>query len=121
MKRQFRIRKRGEFQLVYQQGKSVANRAAVLYVLPGTDGTPKIGFAAGRKLGKAVVRNRMKRRLKEALRPHFGRLKPNSRLILIARSGAKDLTMPELTAKVAELLGKAGLLGPAQGHKGAES
>lgn len=89
----------------------MANRAAVLYVLPQRpSGTSQIGFAAGKKLGKAVVRNRVKRRIKEAVRLLWPRVKPGVSLVIIARQAAKDMPFLQLQARVEELLGRAGVL-----------
>lgn len=63
------LRKNKEFQHVYQHGRSYANRMMVLYVFPQSKmQSRKVGFAAGKKLGNAVVRNRVKRLLREAYR-----------------------------------------------------
>jgi len=111
MKQRYRLKSRLAFQAVYTQGRSVANRAAVLYVLPQAKGTEtKIGFAAGRKLGRAVVRNRVKRRLREAVRLLWVRVKPGYHLVLIARQGALDMPFVQLQARVTELFERAGVV-----------
>lgn len=112
MRRIYRLKSSLDFQAVYSKGRSVANRAAVLYLLaPKPAGeVSRIGFAAGRKLGKAVVRNRIKRRIKEAVRLLWKRVKPGYLIIIIARQSAKEMAFSDLQAKVAELFEKAGLL-----------
>lgn len=111
MKRELRVRSRSEFQKVFQQGRSVANRVAVLYVLKGEpDSGTRIGFAVGRKLGGAVVRNRLKRVLREATRQVWPQVKPGARLLLIARAGLKDVAFTAVVDKVRELLARASLL-----------
>ena len=72
-----KLRKNKSFQAVYKGGKSLSNRLLVLYMLPNQAGCRKIGFAAGKRLGNAVVRNRVKRMMREAFR--LNRMKmPNS-------------------------------------------
>lgn len=111
MKRTFRLKSRLDFQAVYTKGRSVANRAAVLYVLPQKPSdVSRIGFAAGKKLGNAVVRNRVKRRIKEAVRLVWPSIKPGVALIIIARHAAMDMPFSQLQAKVVELFGRAGML-----------
>lgn len=112
MRRRYRLKSSLDFQAVYTKGRSVANKAAVLYVLaqkPASDAS-RVGFAAGKKLGKAVIRNRMKRRIREAVRLLWTRVKPGYLLIVIARQGAKDMPFHQLQAKVAELFERAGVL-----------
>lgn len=96
---------------MYTKGRSVANKAAVLYVLSQKPtGDTRVGFAAGKKLGKAVVRNRVKRRMKEGVRLLFPRVKPGYSLVLIARQGALDMPFPQLQTRLMELFERAGVL-----------
>ena len=111
MRRTYRLKSRVDFQDVYSKGRSVANRAAVLYVLSRVQLNPsRVGFAAGKKLGKAVLRNRIKRRIRESVRLLWHRVKPGYLLIVIARQAAKDMPFPQLQAKILELFEKAALL-----------
>ena len=82
------LRSHSEFQRVYRLGKSLANRYLVLYILREDNELVKVGFAAGKKLGGAVVRNRLKRLLRESYRLHGHAIKPGFSLILVARQAA---------------------------------
>src|ERR671923_511117 len=63
-----RLSRSGEFERVYREGRSHANRYLVVYAFPRSDddGSPRLGVSVGRKLGGAVERNRIKRLLREA-------------------------------------------------------
>lgn len=85
LSKQVRLRNNKKFQFVYTTGKSYANKYAVLYVVPNPENLRQIGFAAGKRLGCAVVRNRVKRLLREAYRLNQNRLLAGFDLILVGR------------------------------------
>ena len=91
--RKKRIKSKAGFQLVYTTGRSVVDSLSVLYVLPLDAEGPKIGFAVGKKIGNAVVRNRVKRMMREVFRHHKSELLTNIQLIWVARKklAAADL------------------------------
>ena len=64
---------------------------------------PKIGFTVPRALGKAVVRNRIKRRVREAVRCHLDRLNPQWSIVINPRRKAFDAPMPDLCREVERL------------------
>lgn len=82
------LHKNKNFQAVYRSGKSYANRMVVLYVLPNYSNTRRIGFAAGKRLGNAVVRNRVKRLLRDTYRLNQSKLISGMDLILVGRQAA---------------------------------
>lgn len=104
------LRKNKSFQAVYRAGKSCANRQLVLYVLPTKSGERRVGFAAGKRLGKAVVRNRVKRLLREAYRLNQHRLAPGADLILVGRQSIVDERLPAVVAAFLKVCDRAGLL-----------
>ena len=91
--KKIRIKSKAGFQLVYTTGRSVVDSLSVLYVLPLDAEGPKIGFAVGKKIGNAVVRNRVKRMMREVFRHHKSELLTNIQLIWVARKklAAADL------------------------------
>lgn len=66
--REQRIRRRAEFQQVYERGTRIRGRFSTIFVLPTGRGVSRLGIAATRKLGGAVVRNRAKRMIREVFR-----------------------------------------------------
>jgi ribonuclease P protein component len=70
----------------------------------------RIGFSVSRRVGGAVVRNRVKRRLREVIRRKLARIAPGYDLVITARPGAADARMETLEQDVAVLLARARLL-----------
>jgi ribonuclease P protein component len=110
-----RLKSRRAFQVVYGQGRSFANWGAVLYVLGPREGATRVGVAAGRRLGGAVVRNRLRRLLREAVRRLGGDLPAGYDLVLVARRGLLGKGQREADRAVRELLAQAGLAGRGEG------
>ncbi len=107
MKRHARLQGRGRFSQIYREGSTWSHRLLVLKVLPNGLPESRFGFAVGKALGGAVVRNHLRRRLREIVRHTPTR--PNWDAIFIARGGTVGATFPELAEAASELLGRAGL------------
>lgn len=101
------LRKNRQFQTVYKTGKSYANKYLVLYVMEKQDGLRRVGFAVGKRLGGAVVRNRIKRLLREAFRLNQHSLKQGVDLIIIGRQPIVGKDFAIVNRAVSELFGKA--------------
>ena len=104
------LRKNRQFQAVYKTGKSYANKHLVLYVMPNLESKPRIGFAVGKRLGGAVVRNRVKRLLREAFRLNQHSLKQGFDLIIIGRQPVVGKDFKAVNKAVLDLFGRAKLI-----------
>ena len=84
------LKKTRDFSIVYQRGKSIANRTLVLYVLPvkGRD-TNRIGMVS-KKVGNSVVRHRLTRLVRESYRLHENEFVGGLDMIVLVRPGAKE-------------------------------
>jgi len=85
MKREERLTRSGDFARVYDQGKSWANNLLVMRAIPSGREQSRVGFSVSKRVGNAVVRNRVKRMLREAVR--LTTWKTGWDVVLIARSG----------------------------------
>jgi len=111
------LQKNKSFQAVYRMGKSYANRQLVLYILPNNSGRRRVGFAAGKRLGNAVKRNRVKRLLREAYRLNQHRLTTSFDIIVVGRQSITDEKLPAVAAAFEHLCGRAGILVKQGGDK----
>jgi ribonuclease P protein component len=106
-----RLSRSAEFERVYRQGRSVANRELVLYSFPNPSSVrPRLGLSVSRKIGSAVERNRLKRLLREAFARRAGELREGHDLVVVARPPAGEIEgLAGVEAALSELLAKAGL------------
>ena len=102
------LTKSEQYGLVYEKGSSWTNGLVVMKALPNGLSWSRYGFSVGRRVGGAVVRNRVKRRLREVLRS--AQLAPGWDIIFIARSPAAGADFASLRKSVQGLLSRAGLL-----------
>ena len=105
-----RLRARRDFKTVYSRGRSVVHPMLVLYHRPSRQKECRIGFSISKKLGGAVERNRIKRRLREAVRENLVKLRPKRDVVFVGRSRLKDADYEAICAVVRELLKRADLV-----------
>ncbi len=109
-----RLKRRAEFLRVASKGRKAAVHGLVLQVLPRDDGdAARVGFTVTKKIGNAVMRNRTRRRLKEAARLEFA-IDPIAGLdvVLIGREGTRARSFPDLRDDLRRALRKAGVNRP---------
>ena len=93
-----RLTRSGDFDRVYRDGSSRANRHLVVYSFPTEPGAdPRLGISVSRKVGKAVTRNKVKRSLREAFWALAERLPAGHDFVIVARPGVEELVEREGT------------------------
>ncbi len=108
MRREQRLTAHARWEELWRSGRSWSNRLLVLRARPSGATPSQVGFSVGKKLGGAVIRNRTRRRLREATR--LLPLKPGYDLAIIARMPAVQADFVGLESAVADLLRRAGLM-----------
>ena len=105
-----RLRASRDFKRTYSRGRSYVHPILVLYVLPNRTENRRIGFSLSKKLGDAVDRNRMKRRLREACRMPMETAQNGFDAILVGRSRLGQASFGEIQTVINELFRRARLL-----------
>jgi ribonuclease P protein component len=110
VQRRFRLTRSEDFKRVRRSGKSYAHPLVVLIALKSDQPHIRVGVAAGKTVGTAVIRNRTKRLLRETMRPLMPNIPSGLDLILIARAGLASASLEDTRQAVQNLLQRAQLL-----------
>ncbi|MBM7552203.1 ribonuclease P protein component [Thalassobacillus pellis] len=111
MKKAYRIKKNEEFQQVFKRGKSFANRQLVLYYLKNDEQSHfRVGLSVSKKIGIAVVRNQIKRYLRQALHELDDAIDQRYDLVIIARKPTKDMDFHQIKKSLTHVLSKSKIM-----------
>jgi ribonuclease P protein component len=107
-----RLSRSAEFDRVFRQGRSLANRVLVLYAFPRSEeGQPRLGVSVSRRVGGAVERNLVKRLLREAFEQESGGLPDGLDVVVVARPEARVIAerdgLEGIRTALAELIARA--------------
>ena len=97
------LKKNRDFQLLYKEGKSRANRYLVLYVKENGLEKNRLGVSVSKKVGNSIVRHRITRLIRESYRLHEDMFNSGLDMVVIARVSAKDREMREIESALLHL------------------
>lgn len=104
MEKQKRLRSNRDFKLVYKRGKGYFNRNFTFVIKKNNLQGSRVGFSITKKYGNAVMRNTMKRKLKEIFRHNFDLVKSGYDIVVIPKQNTKELDYKQLEKSVVHLL-----------------
>ena len=111
LKKEYRLRKNADFRKVYRSAKSVSTKYLVLYPKMRKGESIRIGFSISKKVGKANVRNKARRRIKESYRLNIdANVKYGYDIVFIARVAIKEADYKDIEKSMNHLVKKAGLI-----------
>ena len=119
MQRELRLTGSKRFSLIHQEGRRWANRLLVLRAIPNDLDKSRFGFAVGKRVGHAVMRNKVRRRLREIVRAQA--IKPGWDAVLIARRDASTADYYKLKDALVLLLKRADLIKVSAGNQPTEA
>ena len=91
MKKNFRVKREKDFKAIFKEGTSFANRKFVVYQLENQKKHFRVGLSVSKKLGNAVTRNQIKRRIRHIIQNAKGSLEENIDFVVIARKWVETL------------------------------
>ena len=103
MKQSESLKKNIDFKIVYQKGKSYANRYLVMYIKKNDKQLNRLGVSVSKKVGNSVVRHRISRLIKESYRQNEQLYKLGYDIVVVARVGAKDKSYKEIESALLHL------------------
>ena len=99
------LKKNSDFQKVYRQGKSYANRYLVMYVLENHTEGNRLGISVSKKVGNSVIRHHLTRLIRESYRLHEDMFNNGLDIVVFARSTARDISYHETESALLHLGG----------------
>lgn len=97
------IKKNSDFQKVYKNGKSLANKYLVMYVLKNDLCENRLGISVSKKVGNSVIRHRVTRLIRESYRLNCSRFKDGYDIIIVARITAKGKSYDDICSALIHL------------------
>lgn len=103
LKKAYRVKSEKDFRVIFNSGSNVANRKFVIYSLEKEQAHFRVGLSVGKKLGNAVVRNSIKRKIRHVLMEFQDNLTRND-FVVIARKGVEDLDYHDIKKNLKHVL-----------------
>ena len=104
MKKNFRVKREKDFKAIFKEGTSFANRKFVIHRLENKQKHFRVGLSVSKRLGNAVTRNQIKRRIRHILQNAKGEISEDVDFVVIARNGVEALGYVEMEKNLLHVL-----------------
>ena len=104
MKKNFRVKREKDFKAIFKEGTSFANRKFVIYRLENKQKHFRVGLSVSKRLGNAVTRNQIKRRIRHILQNAKGKISEDVDFVVIARNGVEALGYADMEKNLLHVL-----------------
>lgn len=110
LKKQYRLTKRKSFNYIYRVGKIKSGENIIINYTPTKLNNCKVGFSVSKKIGKAHLRNKIKRQLREAVKNLLPRLNQKHNYIISAKPSIIDKSFNKISEELFQILNKCGMI-----------
>ncbi|MDX1689187.1 MAG: ribonuclease P protein component [Candidatus Promineifilaceae bacterium] len=106
----YRLRRNADIRRVHREGRRWRHPLLILFVSANNQDASRFAISVSRRVGKAVVRNRCRRRVREIIRRRLADVEPGWDCLLVARTGLPAASFDEIEAAVDQLFRRSGIL-----------
>ncbi len=104
MNKVYSLRKNEDFKKIYKSGKNYWNRNLILYVRKNSLNYNRVGYSITKKIGNSVVRNKVRRRMKEIYRLNLLNIEQGYDFIFIPKRNVTDISYKELESAMLHII-----------------
>lgn len=92
LRKDLRICRGRQFNFIYRNGRRLVGKYLIMFIVQSDGPEQMIGIVTSKKIGNAVIRNKVKRQIREVVRRNLGGLTKGNQIVLVARHGIKEST-----------------------------
>ena len=106
LSKKYRMKKNSQFDYIFRNGKTIKSNKMLVFYSKSKSKNPKIGIVVSKKIGKSVIRNHVKRLIRESVYKNMQNLDKNLNYIFVARQGIENLNFNEIYSTIYGLITK---------------
>lgn len=106
LSKNYRMKKNSQFDYIFKNGKTIKIDKLLMFYSKSNSKTPKIGIVVSKKIGKSVVRNRIKRLIRESIYNNINAINSNYNYIFVARQGIEKLNYNQINSIIYQMTTK---------------